>query len=105
MINRAQSAIIFVVVKIDCATNYSDKDYAIEDVRIGNTKESMDMIGDFNLLIADVSAAFGRHIKYHVRSETLSTATQQPTPSFVYILVVDFNVTVNENFNEIHSNT
>ena len=41
----------------------------------------MDMIGDFNLLIADVSAAFGRYIKYHVRSETLSTATQQPTPS------------------------
>ena len=47
----------------------------------------MDMIGDFNLLIA---AAFGRYIKYHVRSETLST---------------DINVTVNETFNEIHSNT
>ena len=59
----------------------SDKEYAIEDVRVGNTKESMDMIGDFNLLIADVSAAFGRYIKYHVRSETLSTATQQPTSS------------------------
>lgn len=58
----------------------SEKAYTIEDVRVGNTKESMDMIGDFTLLIADVSVTFGRHIKYHVRSETSSTATQTPTP-------------------------
>ena len=26
----------------------------------------MDMIGDLSLLVADVSAAFGRYVKYHV---------------------------------------
>lgn len=54
----------------------SDKEYTIEDVRVGNTKESMDMIGDFSLLIVDVSSAFGRYIKYRVRSEVSSTTTQ-----------------------------
>lgn len=53
------------------------KEYTIEDVRVGNTKDNMDMIGDLTLRLADLSATFGRYMKYHIRSH----ASSSPAPT------------------------
>ena len=41
--------------------------HAIEDVRVGKKKESLDVVGDYDVLISDVIQCFGRYLKYHVR--------------------------------------
>ena len=55
--------IINFCCSIDCAAK--DRAYMIKDVRVGNTKESIDM-----LLVADITDAFG-HLKYHVSLEAV----------------------------------
>ena len=41
--------------------------HAIEDVRVGKNKESLDVVGDYDVLISDVIQCFGRYLKYHLR--------------------------------------
>ena len=43
---------------------------------MGKSKECMDTVGDNNLLVSDVTAVFGRYIKYYV--ECYSTQTVKP---------------------------
>lgn len=38
----------------------------------------MDMIGDISLLVADVTAAFGRYLRYHVKVQATATPSQAP---------------------------
>ena len=52
------------------------KENAVEDVRVRKAKESMDIVGDYDLLVSDVIAAFGRYFKYHVNSKSPSPPPQ-----------------------------
>ena len=39
----------------------------IEEIRVGQTKECMDAVGDSNLLVIDITGVFGRYIKYYLK--------------------------------------
>ena len=46
----------------------------MEDVRVGKAKYSLDVIGDFSILVADVTAIFDHYLKYYVKSNGVVSA-------------------------------
>ena len=52
------------------------KEYAVKDVCVGKAKESMDIVGDYDLLVSDVTAALGCYYKYHVKGKSPSPPPQ-----------------------------
>ena len=61
------------------ATSSSKEDHqVVEDVRVGTTKDALDSVGDHALQVSDVTACFGRFIKYYVRGS--STTIPQASP-------------------------
>ena len=52
----------------------------IEEVRVGSTKETLDMVGDHDLSINDVTQSFGRFLKYYVSSMVCEDLPQLEMP-------------------------
>ena len=49
----------------------------IEEVRVGSTKEALDIVGDHGLAVNDVTESFGRFLKFYV----LSTVSEDLPPA------------------------
>ena len=54
----------------------------MEDVRVGKAKDSLDVIGDFSILVADVTATFGHYLKYYVKSNEVVPALSTGSNAF-----------------------
>ena len=61
---------------------HSTCEYTLEDVRVGKAKDSLDVIGDFSILVADVTATFGRYLKYYVKSSEVVPALSAGSNAF-----------------------
>ena len=57
----------------------------IEEIRIGNSKESLDSLGDHNLIISEVVPVFGRYIRYYVKCN--ASPELQPIVNAFHILM------------------
>ena len=44
-------------------------DHAIEDIYVGNSKETLDIVGDHSLRVKEVTSMFGHFMKYRLKAE------------------------------------